>query len=98
MSPLGYLRAMVRRRKPATGGIVRYDPDRPLWLDGGYGGYVVPTRAAQAQYEGVTVRMRGYTEMTDEEKQQFLDNVNALMKRPKCGQADCGQEPTPPNG
>ena len=30
MSPLNYLRAMAGRRKLATGGIVRYDPAKPI--------------------------------------------------------------------
>jgi len=30
MSPLDYLRAMAGRRKPATGGLVRYDPAKPI--------------------------------------------------------------------
>lgn len=85
MSPLEYLRTVARRRKLATGGIVRYDPDKPLQLGGGS---LVPTRPAPATYEGVTVRPRGYTETTPEERRQFLDSLNAIMgHRPQPGPA-----------
>lgn len=60
MSPLDYLRAMARRQKLAAGGFVPYEPDKQLQIGGRYLG---PTnRPAPAAYEGLTVRMRGYTE------------------------------------
>jgi hypothetical protein len=80
-----WLRRKAAARKPATGGIVRYDPAKPLVLPTGY---IIPTPAGStpggtALPEGVTIQLRGYTETTAEERRQFLDTLNAVMGRPK---------------
>lgn len=88
MSPLDYLRAMARRQKrPAAGGVVGYGAAEPLVLPTGH---IIPTSAVStaarmALPEGATIRLRGYTETTAEERRQFLDTLNAVMGRPKPG-------------
>lgn len=104
MKLLNRLRALARRRKSATGGIVRYDPDRPPVVLSGCQFPVPAQPPSSARYEGVTVRLRGYTELTAQERQQFLDDVTAVMGRPKSEVANPGQEYRPdhpsirPNG
>lgn len=87
MSPLDYLRAMARRRKPATGGLVRYDPETPLYVGGGC---VFPAPAASSSPADVTISLH---EPTPDDVRQMAQGLRATV-RVSPGAAD--EEHIPP--
>lgn len=74
MSPLDYLRAIARRQKPATGGIVRYDPSVPLVPSGGC---VFPMPATGTP-ENVTVTLHLH-EPTPEDTQRMVEALGVTI-------------------
>lgn len=84
MSPLKWLRDKAKRKPAmATGGYVAApNPGEPPIIQRGCGWAIDLTAPRPIAPDYVIMHMRGYTEMTDEERRQFLDAVRAVMGRP----------------